>query len=97
MLWDAVVVPGGDGVAALASDGRALEFVKDQFRHCKTMLAIGTGRQLLDAAGIPATLADGGPVPGILAVDGEKVDIEAFVAALARHRHFERETDPPRV
>ena len=97
VLWDAVVIPGGNGISVLSSDGLALEFVKDQFRHCKTMLAIGTGRQLLDAAGIPATLADAGPVPGILAVDGKKIDVEAFVAALARHRHFERETDPPRV
>jgi hypothetical protein len=39
-LFDALVLPDGDeGVAALAQDGHTMEFIKDQFRHCKTILA----------------------------------------------------------
>ena len=96
VLYDAVVVP--DGAAALASDGRALEFVKDQYRHCKPILAMGTGAKLLEKAGIPQTLPSGKPDPGIISgPSGDEGPAEAFVNALAKHRHFDRETDPPLV
>jgi len=47
-LFDAVVIPEGEVSAeALAALGHALEFVKDQYRHCKAILAVGAGRRLL--------------------------------------------------
>lgn len=57
------------------------------------------GAQLLDAAGIPAKLVSGEQDPGLLLLNGDDADtaIEQLVAAIASHRHFERETDPPRV
>jgi len=93
VLWDAVIIAGG---AALSADGRAVEFVKDQYRHCKTILAAAGGEDLLRAAMLPEALPDGHPDPGLLA-GSKATDPGVFVAALARHRHFERETDPPRV
>jgi catalase len=82
----------------LASDGKALEFVKDQYRHCKPMLALGSATELLTKANIPPRLANGNPDPGLLAFDAvDDRAAEAFIKALARHRHFERETDPPLV
>jgi len=100
VLWDGLVIPDGASKAeGLASDGQALEFVKDQYRHCKTILAIGTGADLLKAAQIPAELVDGKPDPGLLRLSGGKIEEvgRAFAAALALHRHFIRQTDPPRV
>src|SRR6202000_104487 len=42
VLFDAVVIPDGQGaVEILAGDGRTLEFLKDQYRHCKPILAFG--------------------------------------------------------
>ena len=39
VLYDAVVLPGGsDAVATLRADGRALEFIKDQYRHARASL-----------------------------------------------------------
>ena len=35
-----------------ARDGDPREYVKDQFRHCKTILALRAGRSLLVKAGI---------------------------------------------
>jgi len=98
VLYDALVLPdGNDAIAALRGDGRTLEFIKDQYRHCKPILALGAGAQLLDACGIDTALPDGQPDPGLLvAVDAEAVG-DAFVAAIGKHRHFARETDPPRV
>ena len=93
-----MVIAGGEAaVVALAGDGHAKEFVKDQYRHCKPILAAGEGRRLLEACGIEATLPDGQPDPGLIATSDARTAGDDFVAAIAGHRHFARETDPPRV
>jgi catalase len=99
VLYDAVVVPDGeDAVGRLSADGRVLEFLKDQYRHCKPILVLGAGAELLARAGIPRDLPSGGPDPGlVIGKPGDSAVTEAFMTALAKHRHFERETDPPRV
>ena len=94
VLWDGVVVPGGDD--GLAPLGQAVDFVKDQYRHCKTILVLGTDSALVERAMLPTTLPDGSDDPGlVMAGSGDAASV--FIAALSRHRHFERETDPPRV
>jgi len=101
VLFDAVVIPeGADAIEQLTVDGRALEFLKDQYRHCKPILAIGDGgTDALALAGIPATLISGQPDPGLVMTRARDIiaGVQTFVAALAAHRHFDRETDPPRV
>ena len=65
VLYDALVLPdGAEAVDALRADGRTLEFIKDQYRHCKPILALGESDQLLEACGIDTTLPDGQPDPG---------------------------------
>jgi catalase len=100
VLFDALVLPDGDeAVAALAQDGHTMEFIKDQFRHCKTILALGASQQLLQKAGLPASMdksfAQGGT--GVLLADASEADsaAESFIAGMALHRHFGREMDPP--
>jgi catalase len=98
VLYDAVVLPDGDdAVAALEKIGQAPEFLKDQYRHCKTILALGRGRRLLEKAGIPSQLPGGQQDPGIVLSDAAAGAVKKFVAALARHRHLERYSDPPLV
>ena len=98
LMYDALVLPDGAGaIAALRADGRTLEFIKDQYRHCKPILALGASDQLLQACGIDRTLPNGQPDPGVLASPDPKTAADDFVAAIARHRHFDREADPPRV
>jgi catalase len=92
VLFDAVVIAEG-----AAPDGRTLEFIKDQYRHCKPMLVLGDASELLEKAGIPLTLPSGEADPGLLMAPAGRVDAAGFLAAIARHRHFERETDPPLV
>ena len=93
VLFDAVAIPDGEGTAkAWALDGRAAEFVKDQFRHLKTILALGEAVAFVEGAGVLRDEAD----PGLLLLgDPEPSYISDFVEALARHKHFVRETDPP--
>jgi catalase len=100
VLFDAAAVPGGkEAAAALASVGHALEFLKDQYRHAKPILALGAGVELLVKAGIPAALPSGAPDPGLLLepqTTAERV-LPRFEKAIARHRHHEREADPPTI
>jgi catalase len=100
VLWDAVIVPGGDAaVAVLAESGHAREFLKNQYRHCKPMLFLGAADSLLDVTGISATLQSGEEDVGLMQFDDDEREaaLSAFVGALAAHRHFARETDPPRI
>jgi catalase len=100
VLVDAIVVPGGDAAAkALGQNGQAAEFIVNAYRHCKPILALGAGRSLVENAGVPATLPSGDDDPGVLLFDdgdGESA-LPAFVEAIAKHRHFERQMDPPPV
>jgi len=99
VLWDASVLPDGqDAVDALGANGQALEFIKDQYRHCKPILALGVGSSLLGKAAIPGTLPSGEDDPGLLLSSSNEANaVRSFVDAILKHRHFERETDPPRV
>jgi len=89
VLFDAVVVPDGEDAAAeLESLGQVLEFLKDQYRHCKAILMLGDAAQgVVAAAGIPVEEDDAAIVR----------ELEDFVAAVGRHRNWDRQVDPPRV
>jgi catalase len=95
-LFDAVVVADGEAsAAALCSLGHAVEFVKDQYRHCKTILALGAGQALLDKASLPL---DGDDAALIVAPAGKAgPGLKAFLAGLAKHRNWDRAMDPPPV
>lgn len=90
---------GTEAIEQLGNNGQMLEFIKDQYRHCKPILALGEGSELLAKATIPSTLPSGDADPGLLLFPNADVDdaLEAFATAIMQHRHFERETDPPRV
>jgi catalase len=99
VLFDAVALPDGKAAArALAAVGHALEFIKDQYRHGKSMLALRAGTALLDAAGIPAQ-AGGAQGAGVIRSESanDRETTKTFIAAIAKHRHFERQSDPPRI
>jgi catalase len=100
VLFDALVLPDGDdGVALLASYGQTNEFVINQYRHGKTILVLGASRALTNRAGIPALLVSGDVDPGLLFAEADKAEATnaAFISAIGKHRHPERETDPPQV
>ena len=101
VLFDAVVVPHGPRATESLSDvGQALEFLKDQYRHCKPILALGTGIDLVGKAGVSARLPGGEPDPGLIVdreVENVEVALDDFIVALTAHRAFAREMDPPGV
>jgi catalase len=100
VLYDGVVVPDGAEQGLLAQCGLAQEFLRDQYRHCKPILAWGNGADLLAQARLPSTLPDGSTDPSLIvapALADLKGALAAFGTALAGHRVFARETDPPMV
>ena len=100
VLYDALVAPSGrEAIETLGNLGQAAEFVKEQYRHCKPILVLGEGQDLVENAGVPLRLSNGDRDPGLLQFsDGQiKEALEQFVEAIAKHRHFAREMDPPPV
>ena len=91
VLFDGVVIPNGSGM--LAKLGQPVEFLQNQFRHCKTILAMGDAVTILEKAGIPTDRPDG----GLLVVRAGSIPSKEFIAALAKHRHPDRDQDPPPV
>jgi len=100
VMYDAVIVPDGALAAeALGKNAQVLEFLREQYRHGKPILAYGTGSDLLTKATIPSKLPDGAADPGLILGDAANPDaaLAAFKTALAGFRVFARETDPPSV
>jgi catalase len=100
VLFDALVLPdGAKAVATLAADGHSLEFLKDQYRHCKTILALGASSLLLEKAGLAGKMASGKEESGLLrsTSGGGAAQIKAFVVAMGKHRHPARDSDPPMI
>ncbi len=98
VVFDALAIPGGKAaLATLASLGHVLEFIKDQYRHAKPILALSDAASLLQTAGAPTLLPSGSPDPGMLVgkYDAAAKALPDFIKAIARHRHHEREMDPP--
>jgi catalase len=91
VLFDAVFVPGGArSTTALASDGAAVLFVREAYKHCKAIAASGTGRAVVEAAGLDIQdVLTRGDANGQLAA--------AFVKAIAQHRDWAREARAQRV
>ena len=98
VIFDALVLPAGAAAARLAGNGLVLAFVKETYRHCKAILAMGEAQDVLASAGLPAALPDGTDDPGVVrGKAGEARLLDRFVAAVAAHRVYARETDPPAV
>ena len=99
VLFDAMVlVDGEDGSERLGQLGQAMEFVVNQYRHGKTILALGASEALLTLAGVPLALPSGDPDPGVIAgIDDVEQATARFIEAVGKHRHPSREIDPPPV
>jgi catalase len=103
VLYDAVVVPcGPESVETLSNDGYALHFVTEAYKHLKAVGAFGSGVDLLRKAGITEQLADDTDVVvsnGVVSTAAAADDLtdefsQAFALAVAKHRAWDRETDP---
>jgi len=96
-LFDALALPDGEaGVKTLGADAHTMEFITNQYRHCKPILVMPASLELVRKAQVPAELPSGDPDPGLF-VGADEDAFEAFIKGIAQHRFPERETDPPVV
>lgn len=100
VLYDAVIIPDGKAhINDLLRDARTLDFVRDQYRHCKPILVLGSGVELVEKSAIPMTLPDGSVDLGLIMADSAELEdaLARFKISVAGHRNFAREMDPPKV
>ncbi|MBP9928096.1 MAG: catalase [Rhodoferax sp.] len=92
-LFDAVVLPQGDAaIDILMDDPNVLDFVKNIYRHGKTIVAFSGQHRLLEQAGVSPSLPDASADPGIVIVPNDpKKAFGKIEQAIARHTHPERE------
>jgi catalase len=84
IAFDAVWVPGGEAsIQALGSDGVALHFLLEAYKHLKAIGAGSDAKTLLDSLRLEA---DAGLIIGDDAAAHQK-----FIAAIAQHRVWARE------
>jgi len=101
VMFDAVYIPGGEkSVEALKSEAAALHFVKEAYKHCKTIAASGAGIELVRAPYVGADTAkndaEGNQLVAeegvIIGHDAQAAKVASeFIKAIARHRHWSRE------
>jgi catalase len=102
VLFDAVYVPGGQkSVGILQGEGRALHFIREAYKHCKTIATTGAGIELLRSSNlgmetIPEANTEGNQIvidEGVIIGRDARVDDVAaeFIKAIAQHRHWSRE------
>jgi catalase len=86
VAYDAVFVPGGQAsVETLMTDGDAVHFVSEAFKHAKAIAATGDGAALLGKAGV----TDG--ASGVVIGDtANRALITGFISAIAQHRAWDR-------
>jgi len=86
-MFDAVVVaPGEEGVASLAREAAAVDWLRDAFGHLKVIGHVPAAKPLFDRAGIDMD-ADAGTI----SVAGKVAAVKGFLAVAKRHRIWDRE------
>ena len=95
VMFDALYVPGGDEhVSTLCDDDEALRFVRETFRHGKTIAVSGDGLQVLRVAGLPLPVdLSQAALSGVileLPRAGLRSFSAAFICAIAQRRRWQR-------
>ncbi len=105
IMYDAVYVAGGpQNVDTLLTQGDALHFINEAFKHCKTIGAANEGVDLLAATNIGSTSIAGTESQSRVVNDLGVVTIRnasdmgsfstEFIDSIARHRHWTRHKEP---
>ncbi|MDV6167200.1 catalase [Flavobacterium sp. DG1-102-2] len=91
VLFDAVYVPGGQGLNELSQDADVMDFLNDAYRHCKIIGVQGQGIELLSGTAF-ADKIDNGDEGIVAEEDNNSPEFAAnFIIAMAGHRFWARE------
>jgi catalase len=94
VLFDGVFVPGGaSSIDALNAEPEAREFIRESYKHCKAIAANGEGVGFLRQALGSLFESDEGQEGVVADRDASIGQIaDAFIEAIAAHRHWARES-----
>jgi catalase len=91
VLFDAVFIPGGQGLNELSQDADVMDFLNDAYRHCKVIGAQGDGIELLSGTSF-ANNIDNNDEGIVIEEKPQNQDFAAnFIAAMGNHRIWARE------
>ncbi|PBJ10175.1 catalase [Flavobacterium sp. ACN6] len=91
VLFDAVYIPHGLGLNALAENDDLFEFLNDAYKHCKVIGADGEASEIISSAPFASKITndDAGIIlTSDIAAQGFAQD---FIAAMTLHRFWQRE------
>jgi len=106
VFYDAIFIPDGeDSLAMLETDGDAVHFVQEAYKHYKAIAAIGDAAEMVVFAEIDDAVlaAPAAPPPaspavvsdlGVVTTRDPSAAAElaaAFIQAIAKHRHWDRD------
>ena len=93
VLFDAVYIPGGSGLQALAADPDVLEFINDAYKHCKVIAADAEGIELISGTNFASKTQNASDAGLILESEpGQESFADQFITAMGAHRIWERES-----
>jgi len=93
VLFDAVYIPHGLGLTVLAESDDVMEFLNDAYKHCKVIGADGEATAVLSAAPFASKITNDDAGLVLSSEIGTPSFALDFIAAMAQHRFWERETN----
>lgn len=91
VLFDAVYLPGGQGLNELSQDADVMDFLNDAYRHCKVIGAQGGGIELLSGTTF-AHKIDNNDEGLVMEENVQNADFAtSFITAMGNHRIWARE------
>jgi catalase len=97
VLYDAVFIPGGkESVEKMMKMGDVLYFIREMYKHCKPIGAVGEATKLVEACQLPELMVFDQPAVDkgvVTSLNGSKADevVKLFKKALIQARFWERE------
>ena len=91
VLFDAVYVPPGTNLNALAENDDVVEFLNDAYRHCKVIGADGEATSILSAMPFASKISNDDAGIILSGDPATETFAQDFMTAMANHRVWERE------
>ncbi|KUJ59246.1 hydroperoxidase [Flavobacteriaceae bacterium CRH] len=91
VLFDAVYIPDGLGLSALADSDDVNEFLNDAYKHCKVIGADGAASAVLSATPFASKITNDDQGLIISSEVASETFANEFIAAMGKHRFWDRE------
>lgn len=91
VLFDAVYIPHGLGLNALAENDDALEYLNDAYKHCKVIGADGEASEIISGAPFAGKITNDDEGVIVTSEIASEAFAQEFITAMTKHRFWQRE------